>query len=244
MTRSRAKTKIEGDMRLEQKVSENPRAFRSRTSETHMRIRDAVISGKLKPGTKLKIEHLSREIGVGATPIREALSSLVSDGLVVREDQRGFRVAGISGREFDELLHVRSFVEERALRLSIERGGPEWEEGIVVALYRLQSIAPSETYDPAWEGCHREFHLALNAGSGSETLLRLCSQFFDENSRYRHLSRYGGTAPRSVTDEHEGIAEAALARDADLAVEKLMTHYNRTGKLLRQALQDADEAAD
>lgn len=231
-------------MTMARNSSEPDGAFRSRTSETHMRIRDDVISGKLKPGTKLKIEHLSREIGVGATPVREALSSLVSDGLVVREDQRGFRVAGISGQEFDELLYVRSCVEERALRLSIERGGPDWEEGIVLAQYRLRAIAPSDRYDPDWERCHRNFHLALNAGSGSETLLRLCSQFFDENSRYRHLSRCGGgRAPRDLSDEHDGIAEAALARDPDLAVERLMTHYNRTGKLLRQALKDIEEGS-
>lgn len=209
---------------------------RSRTSETFTRIREDVISGKFAPGSKLKIEEIARALDVGATPVREALSYLSADGLVVRQDQRGFRVAEISASEFEELLNIRCLVEERALRLAIERGEMDWEEGIVIAQRRMQSLPRGGEFDLKWERCHKEFHMALNAACGSSILLRLCNQFFDENNRYRSISRTGGSGGRDVGCEHEAIAEAALARDADLAVRLLLEHYQRTGKLLYKAI--------
>lgn len=209
---------------------------RSRTSETFSRIREDVISGKFPPGAKLKIEEIARALDVGATPVREALSHLSADGLVVRQDQRGFRVADVSPDEFGELLQIRCIVEERALRLAIERGGDEWEEGIVIARHRLQSLPRDSAFDMKWERCHKDFHMALNGACGSPTLLRLCNQFFDENNRYRSIARSGGAKGRDVGCEHEAIADAVLARDADAAAELLISHYQTTGKLLYKAL--------
>ncbi|WP_420724895.1 MULTISPECIES: GntR family transcriptional regulator [unclassified Hwanghaeella] len=210
--------------------------FRSRTSETFTRIREDVISGKFAPGTKLKIEEIARALDVGATPVREALSSLSSDGLVVRQDQRGFRVAEISASEFGELLDIRCLVEERALRLAIERGEADWVEGIVLARHRLKSSSRSGEFDLEWERCHKSFHIALIAACGSSILLRLCNQFFDENNRYRSIARTSSSDSRDVGCEHEAITDAVLARDADLAVTLLLQHYRRTGKMLQDAL--------
>lgn len=209
---------------------------RSLTSETFTRIREDVISGKFAPGSKLKIEEIARALDVGATPVREALSYLSADGLVVRQEQRGFRVAEISASEFGELLTFRCLVEERALRLAIERGGADWIEGIVVARHRLQSLPRGGEVNIEWERCHKSFHMALNAACGSSILLRLCNQFFDENNRYRSIARAGGSDGRDVGCEHEAITEAVLTRDADLAVKLLLEHYRRTGSLLQQAL--------
>lgn len=209
---------------------------RSRTSETYTRILEDVISGKFPPGAKLKIDEIARSLDVGATPVREALTYLSADGLVVRQDQRGFRVAEISANEFRELLNVRCLSEERALRLSIDHGGPDWEDGIVVTRHRLKSLHSNGAFDLEWERCHKDFHMALIADCGSSILLRLCNQFFDENNRYRSLARMGLTDGRDVGCEHEAIADAALARDADLAVKLLLDHYQHTGSLLQKSL--------
>jgi len=141
------------------------------------------------PGTKLKIEEIARALDVGATPVREALSYLSADGLVVRQDQRGFRVAEISASEFGELLNIRCLVEERTLRLAIDRGGEDWIEEIVLARHRLQPLHSGGEVDIEWECCHKSFHMALIAACGSSILLRLCNQFFDENNRYRSMTR-------------------------------------------------------
>ncbi|MFX5785409.1 GntR family transcriptional regulator, partial [Acinetobacter baumannii] len=79
----------------------------------------------------------SDRYGIGATAIREALSRLVSDGLVESEDQRGFAVASISREDLIDLTNTRMDVEGLALRRSIERGDVEWEVNIVSSFHRL-----------------------------------------------------------------------------------------------------------
>ena len=219
---------------------------RSRTSDIYARIRDDVIVGHFPPGTKLKIEALRERYGLGATPIREALSMLAADGLVERVDQRGFRVAEVTGREFEELLAIRCAVEERALRQSIERGGKEWEDAIVLSRYRLTTttrVREDGQYDLDWERCHKAFHMSLVAGCGSNLLLRLSDQFYNENNRYRFVARLNTSARPDVYGEHEDIADAALARDADLAVSLLIRHYKTTGEMLRAELRRSEDLA-
>lgn len=212
--------------------------FRSRTSEAYERIRQDVISGKLAPGCRLKIDQLREDYEVGGTPVREALSYLAADGLVVREEQRGFRVAEVSSDEFEELLHIRCSVEERALRLAIKKGGKAWEEGIVVARYRLFGQEHHPGLDTEWERQHKNFHMALIAGCGSNILMRLCKQLYDENNRYRYFARLHSISQRDVRTEHVAIAEATLARESDRAVELLVSHYIETGNLLRVTLRE------
>ncbi len=214
---------------------------RSRTGRLYGRLRDDIIQGVFAPGSKLKIEDLKTRYETGATPIREALSLLTADGLVERLDQRGFRVAEASASEFEELLAIRCWIEERALRLAIRHGGREWEEGIVLARYRLAStprvsLAGSYPQSGEWERAHKDFHLSLVSACGSTTLLRLCNQLYDENNRYRYLARLSNNERPDVLKEHEAIADAVLARDADHAVALIIDHYTLTGDLLRQSI--------
>ena len=214
---------------------------RSRTSDIYDRVRDDIIQGRLAPGCKLKIDALREHYGVGATPIREALSLLTADGLVERLDQRGFRVAEVSDEEFVELLAMRCWLEERALRLAIQKGGKEWEEGIVVARYRLSRtprVPPdvSQAGNLDYERCHKSFHWSLVAACGSNTLLRLWNQLYNEANRYRYMARLSSFERPNIGEEHDRIAEAVLARDADLAVQRIVAHYTRTGQLLKATI--------
>lgn len=218
-------------------------AVPSATSRTYDRLRADILSGTLAPGTKLKIEDLRQRLGTGASPIREALSLLTSDHLVERLDQRGFRVAHVSEANFAELLKTRAWLEERALRESIAAGDREWEESVVLAHYHLlrtprtpadeeqaPHAAPRSSVE--WERCHRAFHFALLSACGSQILLRFCNQLYDQNIRYRFLSSRMAYPKRDINREHSAIMRAALDRDADAAVEALLSHYRRTGEFL------------
>ena len=209
----------------------------SLTSRIYARLRADILAGRLEPGRKLKIEELRKSYDVGASPIREALSHLASDHLVERLDQRGFRVTNVSGEEFDELRKTRCWLEERALRESIAHGGPDWEERIVLAAYRLSCLPWSKSdnqyvVNGDWEILHKAFHIALISACGSAILLRFCDQLYDQNIRYRVLSNQAAFHMRDSSAEHEAIKAATLARDADLAVERLLAHYARTGSYL------------
>src|SRR5664280_191207 len=209
----------------------------SLTSKVYALLRKDILTGVLKPGQKLRIEELKEQHGVGASPIREALSLLKSDFLVERVDQRGFYVAAVSRTNFEELLNTRCWLEERALRESIKNGDEAWAESIVLAAYRTSHTSRSDAFDrmvenDVWETHHKAFHQALLAACGSQLLTRFCDQMYDLNSRSRRLAGPGSPESRDINAEHTAIMEATLARDADRATELLIEHYRRTGSRL------------
>ncbi|MEO0486840.1 MAG: GntR family transcriptional regulator [Pseudomonadota bacterium] len=203
----------------------------SATQRAYVVLRRMIVEGDLKPGEKLKIEGLRRRLDIGASPIREALSLLTSDNLVERLDQRGFRAAPISAENFEEILALRCTLEDMALRQTIEVADDAWEEGLVLAHHRMRRAKGAEP--GVFELLHKAFHMALLANTRSPILYKFCSQLYDLNIRYRFLA---GNAmnyrARNVGDEHQGILDAAVARDADTASARLISHYRRTGEFV------------
>jgi GntR family carbon starvation induced transcriptional regulator len=217
------------------------------TSQAYSRLRSDIMSGALTPGKKLKIEELRVRYDFGSSPIREALSMLTSDLFVERIDQRGFRVADVSEQEFDELLRTRRWLEETALRESIAHGDNRWEEQVVLSAYRLSRVPRSQANDQfvaneEWETRHKHFHMALLAACPSSIMLKFCDQLYDQNVRYRHLSGSKAYPSRDINAEHNAITDAVLERNADLAVELLMSHYSTTGNFLKQKLAPKKKA--
>lgn len=212
----------------------------SLTTQAFRRIYAMIIQGELKPGEKLKIDGLRNTLGVGASPLREALSLLTAEQLIERIDQRGFRVAHINAEAFDELLKTRCWLEERALRESMQQKDPEWEERVLLAHHRLKRrprVLDDGSLNQEWEDLHKAFHMSLLSACGSSILLRICDQLYDQNVRYRNVSGVYVSADRKVGNEHNAILEHVLNGDADAAVNELLTHYRQTGKLLSTFLQ-------
>lgn len=211
----------------------------SATQRTYHQLRRMIVAGELKPGEKLKIEGLRAKLETGASPIREALSLLTSDHLVERIDQRGFRAAPTSQRNFEEILALRCDLEDMALRKSIGRRDQVWEEALVLSHHRM--LRAKAVGDASFEDLHKAFHMALLANCDAPILMKFCSQLYDLNIRYRYLA---GSAldyqKRDVSLEHERIMEAAIAGDADAASERLSQHYRQTGGFLVRLLGEAE----
>jgi len=218
-----------------------PRPGATLASAVYSKLRHDILSGILLPGSKLRTEFLRERYQVGNSPIREALNRLSAEGFVSRRDQKGFHVAGVSKADLLETIRTRVQLEEIALRESIERGGREWEEGIVLANYRLSMVdklAPKVTIaiDPEWERLHGDFHRALISACGSRWLLQFCQQLMDRADRYRRLAMTTNTTERSEVDEHRAITEATTARRADEAVQLLTAHYTWTADIIIKSL--------
>jgi len=204
------------------------------------RIRTDILTGVLPPEKKLRTEELRALYDAGNSPIREALNRLSSDGFVVREEQRGFHVAAVSRAELHELVKTRCWLEETALRHSIANGDDAWEENLVLVHHRLSKVPRfvdevSYSRNPEWEIQHREFHMALISACGSRWLMGFCEQLHDQSDRYRQLAVVTSFPKRDPKDEHSAIFSAALARDADTAVDLLCNHYMRTAKIIENS---------
>lgn len=191
-----------------------------------------LLTGGLVPGEKLKIDRLRKDLDVGASPIREALSLLVSDQLVVRHEQRGFQAAEIGRENFDEILELRCTLEAKALRQSMARATPEWIEHLVLLHHRMtrQKAANGGHFEKE----HKNFHMALIENCNAPLMLRFCDQLYDLNIRYRYIAGQSrGYKGRNVDDEHKKILDMVIAEDAETAVGLLQSHYQKTGDYLK-----------
>ena len=206
------------------------------------RIRDDILSGALAPALKLRIEFVCDRYGTGASPVREALNRLSSEGLVERRDQRGFYVSQVSLEQLDELVKTRCWLEGLALKESILHRTTAWEEGLVIAFHRLSRTPRSldraaYAFNPEWEERHRDFHHALIANCGSSWLLGFCRDMRDQADRYRRLAAARAYPERQGPDEHRVIMEAAIDGDIDRAVDLLQQHYRKTRSIIREDFQ-------
>jgi DNA-binding GntR family transcriptional regulator len=214
----------------------------------YLALRSGIIRGEYAPGARLKIDSLQRSLGVSSSPLREALNRLAAEGLVEIDEWRGFRAAPISIAELNELTHLRLMLEGDALRRSVSRGDDEWEGRVVSAAHKLRrSEERSDGLDGAvvdpedWSARHRQFHLALLSGWGCPRQLRMCESLFDQAERYRRIASLSGQ-PRKKNLEHRKLEEAALAREADRAVEILTAHIRKTAARVEEVLQASRES--
>ena len=206
-------------------------------SMVYQRLLSDIVRGRLEPGKKLRLQELKEHYDVGNSPLREALNRLSANGMVVREENKGFRVSPATADELQELIRTRCWLEEVALRKSIKNGDEKWEEGIVVAYHRLSRVSRSSEEDPmdfdaGWEVHHRQYHLALLAACSSSILLGYCAQLHEQTLRYRNLGAMVAYRDRHESDEHLSIRDAVLERDADKAVALLNAHYQATAEVV------------
>jgi GntR family transcriptional regulator, carbon starvation induced regulator len=228
-------------------------------------LRADILACRLEPGAKLRINEIAEAEGVSLGAVREALSRLGAEGLVVPEAQKGYRVTPLSIEELLDLTEARVEIERIALMRSIERGDLDWETSLVGAWHKLsrldqrvresgQQIPDREVADQ-WYVAHSGFHQALVAACGSEKLLQIRFRLYEQAERYRRYSApIASEKKRDVAAEHEGIFNACMARDAPLAGQLIADHLRRTASLLtnspRLVAEDAlpldltNEAAD
>lgn len=204
------------------------------------RVRAGILNGRLQPGARLRLEELKAEFGVSWSPIREAVSRLVAEGLLVADEQRGYRVAPVSKTHLAEIIRLRVTLETMAFRDSIAKGDDAWEAAVLAAHHRLSKVESglraSANAEP-WETLHQSFHEALIRACDSPVLLQFCAQLHALNDRYRRLFFAAHDFDRDVAGEHRAIAEATMARDADKACILLATHIERTGNNILCSMQ-------
>jgi DNA-binding GntR family transcriptional regulator len=208
----------------------------TRTEQVYEALRSELLNGVLHPGQKLKTAGLTERFGASQSVIREALTRLTEQGLLVAEPQRGFRVRDLSVEDIAELTESRVQIESLALRMAIERGDLQWETGILAAHHRLERTPVTRddgTVSEDWSAQHRDFHQALLTGCSNRRLESVANSLRDSAELYRRW--YWVLADdhqRDLAREHRQLKELALARDADQAIGVLTEHIDRAPSLL------------
>jgi DNA-binding GntR family transcriptional regulator len=192
-----------------------------------------IIAGLLAPGARLGIVDLVQRYEIGATPLREGLSRLVSRGLIVGIGQRGFRVADVSREDLLDITRMRTVVEVEALRLAIVNGDDAWEAGILSALHQMRRHIERTGNDfregaPDFDRLHKGFHTALLAACGSKRLLTAHSDLYDQAYRYRRVMMRSFDSGKKFIAAHQSLADQVLTRDIGDAQTMLASHLHST----------------
>ena len=204
------------------------------------RLRTDIVSGRRPPGSKLSIDELKNDFGVSLSPVREALARLATEGFVVNEDKKGFRVAPVSRENCQEVARLQSTLEPMALRESIRLGDTAWEEAVVLTHHRLSRYERPERKEgrdvDEWEAHHRGFHLALISACNMPLLLLMCESLQHFSARYRRLFLAYQPFDHDVPNEHKNMVDAILDRNEDVAAALLKEHIERTAQNILKAL--------
>lgn len=204
-------------------------------------VREAIMVGDLRAPEFIRTEALATQLGVSATPVREALMILHSEGAVRWEPRRGFRVLKVSARDVADLFEVQAFIAgELAARASRILGAED-----LVALRATQrelEAAVAEGATQRVERLNHEVHRTINRAGGTgrlTSLLNLTVQYVPRN----YYGRVEGWDQASAHD-HADIFTALEKGDADAARTAMAEHVRHIGRLLAAHLDDNDALVD
>jgi DNA-binding GntR family transcriptional regulator len=218
------------------------RTGKTLAGDIYAAIRGQILSGQLRTGERLHLSRLAASYGVSLSVVREAVTRLASERLLEAIPQVGFRVRVLSVEDLLDLTRVRIQIETLALRDSLANGDLEWEAQLVAAHHAL-AATPTSTDDGAqnleWLARHAAFHEALVAACDSRWLLDLRRQLFAASELYRFwfAQVQDDVEPKRLREgiikEHKGLLDAALARDIELATDRLTRHFQKTCEVIR-----------
>ncbi|KNC92886.1 DNA-binding transcriptional regulator CsiR [Trabulsiella odontotermitis] len=206
-------------------------------------LKNDIIRGVWQPEEKLRMNLLTSRYALGVGPLREALSQLVAERLVTVVNQKGYRVAPMSETELLDIFDARANMEAMLVGLAIARGGDEWEAEILARAHMLNKLSASQASEgmlEEWDQRHQAFHSAIVNGCGSQYLLQMRARLFDLAARYRFIwlreTVLSVEMLEDKHDQHQELVDAILARDANLASERMRQHLLTPIPIIQQAM--------
>lgn len=190
-------------------------------------IRASILGGELEPGEIYSAPTLAERLGVSATPIREAMLDLASEGLVEPVRNRGFRVLVVDDDDLDEISELRHLLEVPAMGMVVSRASdPE-----LMPLFEKVAAIERAAATPDVAGfllADRDFHLSLLRLAGNERLVRLVGQLRAQTRLFgiKGLAESGQLMASAL--EHRPILEAVCRRDAAAAQALMSRHLDHT----------------
>ena len=175
-------------------------------------LRRAILSGDVAPGTAVPMDEVAELFGVSRIPIREALKTLIGEGLVDHQPRAGYTVARLTPQEFRELYIVRGVLEIAALSAAVESAGPDDDRSAVEALDLLDRAMRDQDYR-AYQRESRHFHEALTAPCRMPRLIHMIELVWNITEPIQPMAHIPQRDRDDLHGEHREMLEAFLARD-------------------------------
>ena len=201
--------------------------------QAYIELRQKIVRLDFAPGDVLREDELQQSLGLGRTPIREALQRLQREHFVTVIPRRGMFVSGIEVEELSMLFETRAVLEPYVARLAALRGSPdEWDE-------MAETLA--RTTDPKLAAedqlaLDRRCHEIIWAASGNRFLLDTLDMLYAQRDRLWHLYLAEVDNMQHAVDEHRAILAALRDGDGDEVATLIAAHVQSFDAQIRDAV--------
>lgn len=207
----------EGAMRRQPRMSLRDQAYQI--------IKSKIVSCELKPGEAVTVTDLADALGIGRTPVIQAVDRLMVDGLVEVMPRKGVVVSPVSLDELVELIEVRQINESKVARWAAERIQERQLKDLRDNLDRMLKATHDRELEQLIE-LDRSFHQTIVASVGNSIMTELLGNLHDRAVRFWTLSLNVPYQNRRVCDQHAEIIEQLAAHDPDGAEKAMLSHIN------------------
>lgn len=210
------------------------------SEKAYQSLRLDIMDGALQPGAVLAEVDLAERVGVSRTPIREALSKLLADGLVEQAEGRGFVVAPISLEKVRKLFELRQVLDSAAAAFAAKRG-----DSVLFATLARRFVEASETLSNSQHqlDLDRYYQLvaeldnAIDEAADNQYLVAEQKSLRIQLTRIRKLSKTNPTRLIQAAYEHSLIAQAIAQRNPELAQASTTVHLANALSTIEKAIQ-------
>lgn len=209
-----------------------------RGQQAYQYILEAIQQQRLKPGDRLREADLAELIGLSRTPVREALSRLEAEGLIVNDPVRGMMVTELDYSMTSELYIVREILEGAAARLAAQHAS-EVELTILQEVCAYYEHCENDAFELAT--ANRQFHDVIYRCAHNRYLLKTLNSLHDTMALLGVTTLTSPERRKNTIDEHVSILNAILARDADLAEQRMREHIRAAQRVRLRRLYSGRE---
>lgn len=216
---------------MQDKLQVKPDEFLPLRDVVFNTLRQAILTGELKPGERLMEIHLANMLGVSRTPIREAIRKLELEGLVTMIPRRGAEVAQITEKSMSDVLEVRRAMDALCAELACERITEEELVRLKEACTRFERALGTRDVKKIAQA-DVELHDIILQATGNGRLIQLVNNLSEQMYRYRFEYIKDFSQHERLVEEHRIIYESLVSKDKDQACEAAKTHIDNQRKAI------------
>lgn len=204
-------------------------------------LRQAILTGDLKPGERLMEMHLADKLGVSRTPIREAIHKLELEGLVTIIPRRGAEVAQITEKSMNDVLEVRRALDALCAELACDRISEKELDDLKAACDHFELTTHTQDLKKIAQA-DVALHDIIVQATGNQRLIQLINNLSEQMYRYRFEYIKDSRRHEMLVEEHRIIYQSIVRKDKETAAAAARTHIDNQKKaIIRQIRLDRED---
>lgn len=203
-------------------------------------IRNAILKGELKPGSRLMEIHLASSLGVSRTPVREAIRLLEREGLAVTYPRRGAQVAHMSVKDLEDVIEIREALDVLAANKTCENVDATIIEKLENEIEAFKNVVNSDDFREIVKA-DEAFHNVIYESANNPKLTEIVNSLREQMYRYRYEYIKEKDMMVNLLKEHEKILEAIRKKDKAGVTKMMKEHLENQYKTVKELIEKREE---